>query len=492
MAVSQDRLRTILAWVVIALMAGPPGVSVVLGVMYGESPCVLCWAQRTSMILIGLVGLFILRYGPRPRYLGMAVLLATWGVFMALRHSALHLARDIGQGFAGTYFGIHTYTWSGIIHVSVLVVIGALMFLLREDAALNWGRDLARTGRVAMGLFAAVVAGNALQAFATTGPPPFVGQADPVRFSFNPRRWVWSLDEWGLDRISLRGAWTVPTPDVAMVDPDPTHGPLAGLPALPISTWERVGVTLNGTLTDLAWDAASRRFLAVTDRHGVYVLDSTMSRVVHYVVLDPGFSIDLTPLAGAAFLGDTLAVLATNKSIVLLRPDPEVEADREWRHFLTTDGTVSELRLGRVATVRARQMFVMSLAYDPAADELIAVTVPSPRHQRLVVARFSRADFLPVSERVPMLAPGLTARDSTRTLADYMVTGAVVADGLLYAISAAYSTLLVMDVEGRAVFAAYAVPGLERPTGLAARGTTLLVALADGRVAVVERPAPIR
>jgi hypothetical protein len=109
-----------------------------------------------------------------------------------------------------------------------------------------------------------------------------------------------------------------------------------------------------------------------------------------------------------------------------------------------------------------------------------------------VVARFSRADFLPVSERVPMLAPGLTARDSTRTLADYMVTGAVVADGLLYAISAAYSTLLVMDPEGRAVFAAYAVPGLERPTGLAARGTTLLVALADGRVAVVERPAPIR
>jgi disulfide bond formation protein DsbB len=341
-----------------------------------------------------------------------------------------------------------------------------------------------------MGLFVTVVAANALQAFATTGPPPFVGQADPVRFSFNPRHWVWSLDEWGVDRISLRGAWTVPKPEVAAVDPDPADGPLAGLVALPISRWERIGVTLDGTLGDLAWDEASRRFLAVTDRHGVYVLDSTLSQTLHQVVLDHGFSIDLTSLAGAAFLGDTMAVLATNKSIALLRPDPDADADHERRHFLTTDGTMSELALGRFATVRARQMFVMSLAYDRPADELITVTVPSARHRRLVVARFSRADFLPVSERVPVLGPGLAFRAPERSLADYLVTGAVVADGLLYAISVAHSTLLVMDLEGRAVLAAYGVPGLVRPVGLAARGSQLLVAQADGRVAVVERPAP--
>jgi hypothetical protein len=75
-------------------------------------------------------------------------------------------------------------------------------------------------------------------------------------------------------------------------------------------------------------------------------------------------------------------------------------------------------------------------------------------------------------------------------LADYVVTGAVVADGRLYAISAAYSTLLVIDLNEKAVLAAYAVPGLEHPVGLAARGDQLLVAQADGRVAVVPRPAP--
>ena len=62
-------------------------------------------------------------------------------------------------------------------------------------------------------------------------------------------------------------------------------------------------------------------------------------------------------------------------------------------------------------------------------------------------------------------------------------------DGLLFGVSAAYSTLLVIDLESKAVTQAYAVPGLEDPVGLAASGAELLIALADGRVAVIERPA---
>jgi disulfide bond formation protein DsbB len=147
---------------------------------------------------------------------------------------------------------------------------------------------------------------------------------------------------------------------------------------------------------------------------------------------------------------------------------------------------VSELRLGRFATVRARQMYVLSLAYDPAAQELITVTIPSPRQRRLVVSRFSRADFLPASEFAPHLAPALEVSGTDSSLAGYRVTGATVADGTLYAISAAYSTLLVVDLKDRAVRAAYAVPGLTHPVGLAARGSQLLVAQADGRIAVLE------
>ena len=106
MTISEDRLRSILSWVVIVLVGGPVTGAVLLGVLHGDSPCILCWAERTSMVLIGLVGLFVIRYGPRPRYLGMAILLGAWGTFMAIRHSALHLARDVGQGFSATIFGL--------------------------------------------------------------------------------------------------------------------------------------------------------------------------------------------------------------------------------------------------------------------------------------------------------------------------------------------------------------------------------------------------
>lgn len=491
-ALSEERLRTVLAWVVIVLVAGPVGGAVLLGVVHGDSPCILCWAQRTSMALIALVALFVLRYGPRPRYLGLVVLLGAFGQYMALRHSALHLARDIGQGFAAPILGAHTYVWSFFIHGTVLAVVGVLLLFLREVSASGGVRAPKRVDRVAFGLFLVVVGANALQAFVSTGPPPFLGQSDPVRLSLNPRNWVWSLEEWsGPWRVSWRGSWSVPDPraTAAAADADPAHGPLANLPALAVTGWRRLGVPLEGTLSGLGGDPASGRVLAVTDRFGVYLLDSAFSRVEHRVVVDAGFSVDLSPFAGAAFLGgDTLAVVSTNKSWVLLRPDPGADGQEMWRRFRETDGTVTELGRGRFATVRARQQYVLSLAFDPAAQELITVGVPSERQRRLVVSRFSRRDRMLASEFAPRLAPPLTLAGDERSLAEFVVTGAAIADGRLYAVSAAYSTLLVVDLQDRTVRAAYGVPGLQRPVGVAVRGTQLFIAQADGRIAVVERP----
>jgi len=488
---SADRLRAVLAWVVIALVAGPVTGSALLGVLHGDSPCILCWAERTSMVLVALAGLFVIRYGPRPRYLGMTVLLATWGTFMAIRHSGLHLARDVGQGFSVAIFGVHTYVWAWVVHATVLATVGTLVLFMHRIEGADDLPELNGTGRFAMGLFTVVVAVNALQAFASTGPPPFIGQADPVRFSLDPRRWVWSLEELQPPRVSLRGAWAIPIPDPAVADPDPTHGPLTALRTLPVLEWERVGAPIEGALSGLARDASTGRFVAVTDRYGVYVLDATLADVIHRVVLDPGFSVDLTPLVGAEFLGgDTVAVLSRNKSYALLVPDAGADERREWRHFLSTDGGVREVGLGRFQTVRAHQMYVSSLAFDPSARELITVGVPNPRHRQLVVSRFAREDLLLASEFQPELAEGLTLGGPDRDLAEYLVTGATVHDGRLYVLSAAFSTLLVIDLELRSVGAAYAVPGLAHPVGLTSRGPQLLVAQSDGRIAVIERPSP--
>jgi len=513
-ALSEDRLRGVLAWVVIVLVGGPVLGAVLLGVVHGDSPCILCWAERTGMVLIALCGLFVIRYGPRPRYLGVAILLGVWGVYMSLRHSSLHMARDVGQGFSAPILGVHTYIWALVIYVLALVVIGALLLFVRElapDASRppavaavepsagsrpgpgatapgDGARAPGGAGRFATGLFVVVVAANALQAFASTGPPPWFGQGDPVRLSWNPKHWVWSFEELDPPYVSLRGSWTIPTPNPAAADPNPAHGPLAQLPSLSIAGWERVAAPLNGALSGFARDSATGRYLAVTDHYGVYLLDSALATVLHHVVLDPGFSIDLTPLSGAAFLGDTLAVMSTNKSWALLRAVPHADESVEWRHFLATDGQMSEVGLGRFQTVRAHQMYALALAFDPAAQELITVSVPNARHHQLVVSRFARGDMTLSSEAAPVLGADLKRMARNTGLADYVVTGTTVAGGKLYAISAAYSTLLVMDLQTQTVTAAFAVPGLSHPVGLAARGGNLLVAQADGRIAVLRRP----
>ena len=68
---------TVLAAVVLTLLAIPVGGALVLGFVLGDSPCVMCWEQRIGMLIISLIGLFILRYGPRPRYIGLGVLVGT-------------------------------------------------------------------------------------------------------------------------------------------------------------------------------------------------------------------------------------------------------------------------------------------------------------------------------------------------------------------------------------------------------------------------------
>ena len=119
-------LYTLLALAVLLLSAVPVGVAVfVLGFVYGDSPCVMCWEQRIGMALVALIGLFVLRYGPKPKYIGLGVLIAIWGVFMGIRHTGMHAARDVGQGFSAEILGAHTYTWALLIYWVCVATMGA-------------------------------------------------------------------------------------------------------------------------------------------------------------------------------------------------------------------------------------------------------------------------------------------------------------------------------------------------------------------------------
>lgn len=484
---------TILALAVLLLAALPLGASVfVLGFLQGDSPCILCWGQRAGMALVALTGLFILRYGPRPRYVGTGVLLGAYGLYMAARHSSLHLARDVGQGFSVELFGAHTYTWSLLVFWVCVVTMGALLLMLRDGEATRAPRELSPLGRTAAAVFVVTMAATVVQALAGSGPPPFVGPADPVRFSFDPRRWAWTMEEWKGAQVSLRGRWAISKPTLDGLDPDPASGPLAGLPVLAARGERALALPLKGNPADLAYDAATDRFLLTTDAHGVYLLDGALGKVLRYTVIDPTFSVDMgRGLPGAAWIDSTtIAVLAENKSNVVLRASDTADADRNFRYFLESFAAFEELARGRFATVRARLMYVSSLAYDPERDSFWTVSIPNETQRQLVVSRFDRRDMTLSEEFVPDLAPesGLALAGERRSLAEYHVTGLTMAGGHLWALSAAHSTLLRIDPARRQITAAWAVPGLDRPTGLAARGDTVVVIGGGGQVWSVSWP----
>jgi disulfide bond formation protein DsbB len=489
--VRRDLLYAILTIAVLALSVVPIGAAVfLLGFVYGDSPCVMCWEQRTGMALIALIGLFILRYGPRPKYVGLAVLVSAWGLFMGLRHTGMHAARDVGQGFSVEILGAHTYTWSLFIFWVSVVTLGVLLLMTREADVSDAPRGLRPLGTLAMCVFLVVIAGNIVQAFASTGPPPFMGQGDPVRFSFSPGHWVWSLEEWSPSPVSLRGRWAIEKPEIAGLVADPGAGPLANLPLLPVREQRRITLPLRGKVTDLAYDAGTDRFVLATG-NGVYITEGSLGRVVRYTVVDLGFSVDLGRFAGAAFLDSrTVMAVGENKSYVVLRENDRADAGKNFRFFLESFDKFDELSRSRLGTVRARMMYTMSAAFDPATDSVYTVTVPNTRVKRLVVSRFDRRDLTLSEEFVPALSPGSGLRfaGEKRSLDELYVTGATIADGRMYAISAAYSTLLTIDLATHSVVAAHAIPGLDRPVGTAVKGDALCVIGEDGMMAIVEKP----
>ncbi len=487
----RDALYTILALAVLLLAVVPIGIAVfVLGFAYGDSPCVMCWEQRIGMALIALVGLFVLRYGPRPKYIGTAVLVAIWGVFMGIRHTGMHAARDIGQGFSLEILGAHTYTWALLVYWISVALMGLLLTMTRKEDLEDRPRTLGPLGALAGAAFLIVIAANVIQAFASTGPPPYMGQSDPVRFSFSPKHWVWSTEEWSPGPVSLRGRWSIARPDPAALPTDPARGPLALVPSLPVTRQSRIGFPLNGTPTDLAYDPATVQFLITTER-GVYLADETLATMKRYTIVDTGFSVDLGRFAGAAFLDKgALMAVGENKSFVVLRPATKANGDANFRYFLESFDAFDELSRSRFTTVRARMMYVLSAAYDPATRSIYTVSVPNNKVKRLVVSRFDRRDMTLSEEFTPIaVGPGLVF-PGRRSIDEFVVTGATIVDGALYAISAAYSTLLKIDLQTHRLVAAYSIPGLVAPTGIAARGDELYIVGADGRIWVVARPQP--
>jgi disulfide bond formation protein DsbB len=109
-----------------------------------------------------------------------------------------------------------------------------------------------------------------------------------------------------------------------------------------------------------------------------------------------------------------------------------------------------------------------------------------------VISRFDRGDLTLSEEFLPSLAADAPLRlADRRSLDEYYVTGTAVSDGRLYAISAAYGTLMAIDLGLHRVAEAWTIPGLDRPVGLAIRGGEFYILGANGVVTVAHGGAPV-
>lgn len=140
----------------------------------GELPCPLCVLQRMAMLLCALGPAYILlrsRSGELTAAefatgYGLSVLAAVAGAAISGRQVLLHILPG-DPGFGDAVLGLHLYTWSFIVFVTVLIVSG--INLVFSEALRPRGVQFGRTSALVIGLLGLVTLGNAVSVFVQEG-----------------------------------------------------------------------------------------------------------------------------------------------------------------------------------------------------------------------------------------------------------------------------------------------------------------------------------
>ena len=460
----------IICWGGLLIVLLPVGIAnIVLGYFMGDSPCTLCWGQRQNMAYIGVVALFMVRYGFKPKYLATMLVMAAVGLYMSFRHLGNHAMRDVGQGFGLDVFGIHTQMWAEIVFWCVVMLFGLACFLApRFDALIAEMRDkpwrpLTTFYKAAFGIVAFIIASNTFQALWSTGLPPNWGQGDPVRFSFNPKYVIWSDDSWqGMwGGFNVLGKRDVKDPDFAYApnakklgitfDNNAQNGPLVLNGDLKVSQTR----TIEGINQPINMLSQIRGQYFIASKYNFWVLDEKLKPAVS-AEIDPWFSANVLDIVGITpYQDDAFVLMGTNKSLLRARLNPNADDVKGWANFVegrTQVEAVGGLGRARIDTERAKYSYIHSSATD--GRYIFTATVPDNRnHKTFVISKALMADWTLSAEFVP----NADLKDG-RTLGELYVTGMVYEDGKLYAVSKNFNTLFVIDVAAEEVSAAYSIP----------------------------------
>lgn len=226
-------------------------------------------------------------------------------------------------------------------------------------------RKLTTANIVAFWVFFVVIASNIVQAFVSTGPPPFWGQGDPVRFSWNPKFSVWSAEGWSDMRAptNFLGKRDVNLPDLASkpskdfsFSGNYEDSPFEIEKELLVSYSKIISLNLNSPISDINY--ANGKMLIATENHGLYVSDKSFDKITSHLILDPYYSATIDKFAGISAFGDTLRIMGMNKTSVDIRENPKTDKIANYRYFVEGADKFDELGRDRLKTaVRKIIMF---------------------------------------------------------------------------------------------------------------------------------------
>lgn len=462
-----------LAALIIAIVLGTA--SFYLGFIDKESPCILCWAHRMLMIGTSMFAFMIVRYGPRPKYIGWLIFIAVFGMFFGFRHSSGSFAWDIHQGWWAELLGAHTYTWPIVIQGTVLVLM-ALIFWFTKDIysfVSQSYKPLSQLTKVVMSIFMVVLGGNMVQAFMSTGLPPNMGVGNPARLSFDPDYWYWTSESWKrLERpTSFRNAWNVAQPDLPShptaltISIDPSQAPLSATQQLTVTQQQPIDVELNAPATDIAFNGKDSYFIA-TEKWGLYLVNQQLNETKRFSVLDHlNGANGRVPVGSTFFSEHEFGVIGWNKVFVFFKEDAGRSKRENFPSFIEGLQNYSVTARGAYNTVRSRLFHTLSMAYLPENNSVYSVTVPDEKKQKLIISRFDRADNMLSEEFIPTVKAGIELKDG-KNIGNYYVTGLTAHNGDLYAVSKAFSQVLRIDPHKQQIVDVYQFNGIKNPQGI--------------------------
>ncbi|AJC85408.1 DsbB-related disulfide oxidoreductase [Campylobacter peloridis] len=444
--------------------------NLIFGYMLGDSPCTSCWGQRESMIFIGVAALFIVRYGIKGKFLAFLLIATAFGLWQSFNHISWHAHRDLDQGFGLPIFGLHTYFWAEVVFWAVVLLLGVIFAFAPKFGSFEKEmegasfRKLTKFNLAAMVIVAFIVASNVFQAFVSTGPVPYSGQGDPVRFSLNPKYIIWSDAGWSKSwkSFSVLGPRDVKDPDFAFApaseklgikfDNNTSNAPFVNID-------ENLKIA-NETKIDFAkaintLDYINGEYVA-SSKWDVFFLDNNFS-VKEKFLLDPYYSATINPIVAIIpYMNDKYLLMGSNKTFLRFAKNPNADDALQYAHFMEGadkfEGTGKDLGRGRVDTIRAKFHHILSTTAD---DKFMYIaTVPNNKDAKtFVISKISLADRVLSAE----FTPKANLKEG-RSLGDLYITSMAYKDGKIYALSKKYNVIVVIDTNKEEVVKTISYP----------------------------------